>query len=422
MGFFTYYSILNYFGRGKSYWMENHPIPQDITGFQFKLIGFMTVRQFVYIAVVVITGWIISFILPIPHIISWPISIIILLIGAVFTFIPIDGRPMDTMLINLIKAILSPTKYVYGKDGGDISNTQKQTEPMQAPQSIPLPAPQQVVNQAPHTPLMQTVELQQAAAPAQPSSLNTPITTNPNQPTEEELAKANAQRLENENEAKQEKARVLDAERKIDEETKLLEKQIEANKTLDQASTFTSQPVTNQKITELEKMLAEVTRQKEELEREVLKINAKLESHATTAVIPAPATSAENNTNPTQEEPRVKQVSPDQTKTAGTLGAPETPNLITGIVKDPRGNPLQNILVEVKDEEDNPVRAFKTNGLGRFASATPVSNGKYFLTFEDPKEENRFDTVQIQADGHPIMPIEIASIDKREELRRELFN
>ena len=69
------------------------------------------------------------------------------------------------------------------------------------------------------------------------------------------------------------------------------------------------------------------------------------------------------------------------------------PNVITGIVKDPRGNPLANILVEVKDEQGNAVRAFKTNALGQFASATPLSNGSFTIEFDDPREQNKFDTV-----------------------------
>jgi hypothetical protein len=101
---------------------------------------------------------------------------------------------------------------------------------------------------------------------------------------------------------------------------------------------------------------------------------------------------------------------------------PIEPNLIVGTVKDPRGNLLQNILVEVVDLEGNPVRAFKTNNLGKFASATSVANGKYKIILEDPKQEHRFDEIQIEATGAPILPLEIKSIDKREELRRELFN
>jgi hypothetical protein len=109
-------------------------------------------------------------------------------------------------------------------------------------------------------------------------------------------------------------------------------------------------------------------------------------------------------------------------KSAGLPTAPEFPNVVTGIIKDPRGNPLQNILVEVKDSQGNAVRAFKTNALGQFASATPLTNGEYSIGFEDPREQNKFDTVAFKATGEIILPIEIISVDTREELRRSLFN
>jgi hypothetical protein len=82
---------------------------------------------------------------------------------------------------------------------------------------------------------------------------------------------------------------------------------------------------------------------------------------------------------------------------------------------------LSNILVEIKDRENNPVRAFKTNEFGRFASATPLSNGTYAVEFEDPKGQNRFEKATINVDGQIITPIEAISVDAREELRKSLF-
>ena len=38
--------------------MDNHPIPQDVTGFQFRLIGDMTIKQFAYLAGGMILAWI----------------------------------------------------------------------------------------------------------------------------------------------------------------------------------------------------------------------------------------------------------------------------------------------------------------------------------------------------------------------------
>ena len=111
-----------------------------------------------------------------------------------------------------------------------------------------------------------------------------------------------------------------------------------------------------------------------------------------------------------------------QGKTAGLPIAPEFPNMVVGIIKDPRGNPLGNVLVEVKDIDGNPVRAFKTNPLGQFQASTPLSNGVYTIDFEDPKGMNKFDSVKFEAKGDIILPIEVISIDTREELRKSLFN
>jgi hypothetical protein len=117
----------------------------------------------------------------------------------------------------------------------------------------------------------------------------------------------------------------------------------------------------------------------------------------------------------------VRQVPASQTRSVGIPATPEAPNLVTGIIKDPRGNPLPNILVEIKDKEGNPVRAFKTNGLGHFASATALLDGSYTIEFEDIKAENKFQKIAFEAKGQVIMPFEIISTDKREELRKELF-
>jgi len=83
---------------------------------------------------------------------------------------------------------------------------------------------------------------------------------------------------------------------------------------------------------------------------------------------------------------------------------------------------LPGILVEIKDEEGNPVRAFKTNGLGQFASATPVANGTYTIEFEDPKGSNKFDAISIIAKGEIMEPLEVISEDEREDLRKMLFS
>lgn len=124
---------------------------------------------------------------------------------------------------------------------------------------------------------------------------------------------------------------------------------------------------------------------------------------------------------PLQDIAHARNIPQNMIKNAGFSHIPDSPNIIVGIVKDARGNMLPNILVEIKDKEGSPVRAFKTNPLGQFASATPLINGSYAIELEDPKKQHAFDAIQITADGQIMMPIEIISHDAREELRKALF-
>ena len=96
--------------------MENHPIPQDITGFQFKLIGDMTIKQFAYLAAGIVLGWL-SFAMAPFMLIKIPLAVFFIVSGFAAAFFPIAGRPLDTMIINYIKDLFTPTQYVYEKIG-----------------------------------------------------------------------------------------------------------------------------------------------------------------------------------------------------------------------------------------------------------------------------------------------------------------
>jgi hypothetical protein len=173
----------------------------------------------------------------------------------------------------------------------------------------------------------------------------------------------------------------------------------------------------HQKVLELQKNLNDLAYQKQELESKLISLQQKMETQGKPVYAPSVA-----QPDQLKETKFVRSIPQSMQKNAGMPIAPEFPNVVTGIIKDPRGNPLANILVEVKDAQGNAVRAFKTNALGQFASATPLNNGDYSIGFEDPRGENKFDTVAFKAIGEIILPIEIISVDSREELRRSLFN
>lgn len=94
--------------------MEQHPIPRQITTFEFKLIGFMTLKQFLYLVVFCPIGYIAANLIPIP-IVNILVGLLIGGIGAAFAFIPIMDRPLDVWLKNMFKRLNSPTQFFYHK-------------------------------------------------------------------------------------------------------------------------------------------------------------------------------------------------------------------------------------------------------------------------------------------------------------------
>lgn len=101
--------------------MEAHPIPQNVTSFEFHLIGDMTVKQFAYLASGSLIGFFIyltfSSIVPL---VAWPLIIFFVLIGMAFAFLPISERPLDHWLLAYVKAITTPTQAVWKSDPSQV--------------------------------------------------------------------------------------------------------------------------------------------------------------------------------------------------------------------------------------------------------------------------------------------------------------
>lgn len=406
--------------------MDNHPIPQDITGFQFKLIGDMTIKQFAYLATGVIFGWI-TFSLPgVYIIIKFPLALLIVGFGASLAFLPIEGRPMDTMIVNFFKAVFSPTQFIYVKTEDNIITTNNQgnvadTSQKQLQNFInALPAKKNKLDEK------ETVFFQNLAsystAPQAQQTLPQPVSPHafadktptepqqhpiPQSPEEIKGEESLKDQMQEDQNLKNEAA-ILEKELKEAKEKESMQDKVDSKEYLE----------AHQKVLELQKSLNDAAMQKQELEKKLVELQQQIVAKQQGQVFSPSVAKAE----PQTETKFVRSIPQSMAKGVGLPITPDFPNVITGIVKDPRGNPLPNILVEVKDAEGNAVRAFKTNALGQFASATPLINGKYTMSFEDPKSLNKFDMIGFEARGQIILPVEVISIDTREELRRSLFN
>lgn len=95
---------------------EEHPIPQQISSYQFRLVGDMTIKQFFQVA----AGALISLLIYSSNLasyIKWPLILISFLTGIAFAFFPLQDRPLSKWVSLFIKAIYSPTLYVWNKSG-----------------------------------------------------------------------------------------------------------------------------------------------------------------------------------------------------------------------------------------------------------------------------------------------------------------
>ena len=88
--------------------MEPHPIPQNVTTFQFHLVGDMTLKQFMYLAAGSGIAYVIFVFFSKDYpIVSWPAIVISAGLGAAFAFLPFNSRPLDYWVAAFFKAIYS---------------------------------------------------------------------------------------------------------------------------------------------------------------------------------------------------------------------------------------------------------------------------------------------------------------------------
>jgi len=99
--------------------MDQHPIPRQITTFEFKLVGFLTIKQFIYLIVFIGLGLAVYALTPIP-ILNYLFGVLTGSVGLAFAFVPINDRPMEVWVKNLIKRLTSPTQYKFQKQNKPI--------------------------------------------------------------------------------------------------------------------------------------------------------------------------------------------------------------------------------------------------------------------------------------------------------------
>ena len=94
--------------------MEQHAIPQQISSYEFKLVGDMTLKQFMKAAVGIILAVLINA-TKLIVIVKWPLMLLVGGGGLLLAFVPFEDRPLETWIFAFIKSIYAPTIYTYKK-------------------------------------------------------------------------------------------------------------------------------------------------------------------------------------------------------------------------------------------------------------------------------------------------------------------
>ncbi len=363
--------------------MEPHAVPQNVTSFEFRLIGDMTLKQFGYLAAGVGLAYLIFVLFAAKFpIVAWPIIVISALNGIAFAFLPISDRPLDYWVGAFLQAVFSPTKRRWVKNKKAFNenpifnqrlniylNSLNSVQPILASQPI-MPTP---VTPAPA----------QAGTPAQSHQQALPPTSQPavqpSQPTPQPMMQSTQPVNHNGGiPSKEELSQTVELAKKAQSlQTKILEEQ----RQLSEIKTKADLEQFNNVLSNLQKLVNEAQTIKQQLD----------------------TVTGQGAPSPEVQVSVVKPVRPKATQLTLTT----FPNIINGVINDPTGNYLDNVVVVIYNKDGLPVRALKTNKLGQFTGSTPLPNGTYRIELE--KENLIFDVLQIELDGKVLPPIYISA-------------
>lgn len=386
--------------------MEQHPVPRNISGFQFHLIGDMTLRQFGYLVAGAALAFVVYKISPFPAIIKFPFAGIFAFAGVAFAFLPIQERPLDRWVVAFIKSIYSPTQYLWQKEGialSILSLTVSHTKTLPQEQNLAhqdareklhhylatLPqAPHQTLNTQEKNYIDKTMALFGSTSTfTKPNVVINPVQVKHNDSIPQPTVKSDSDAV------------------------KITPKPIPI------ATPMTVPAIPNQinnDYSQIQKQLADLASQKESLAGELAKLKSEIKKIEEPLIV-KPEVGKE------QKQPTIKTITPKEAvNEMGMPSLPQTPNIVIGVVKDTQKKVLPNIIITISDIKNNPIRALKTNKLGHFAIATALPNGTYLLETEDPLKRYTFDIAEITLSGKIFLPIEISAKGEKEMLREKL--
>jgi hypothetical protein len=337
--------------------MEQHPIPQNISSYQFRLVGDMTLKQFFQLAGGIVAG-LIFYSSPLLGIIKWPFAIVSVVLGVAMAFLPFEERPLEKWILAFFRAIYSPTLYYWKR--GDLTEKIFQDEPLE--QTLGPKTDEEVDSSLGtkkiETPLSKLEDAEKGFLSGLTSMFSGLI-----QPAAA---------------------------------TPAVNIAMPATTTLSATmSTFpasnTDVPASHPPEQQIQIPASQPVKIPQEVRPKVVVEEAR--PQVTTSQV-APILAGDEIISTRQALFSTDAAPPNP---------PVTPNVVVGQVVDTQKKIVEGAIMEIRDSAGRPIRALKSNKLGHFVIVTPLDSGKYDIVTE--KDGFEFSSVTFEAIGEIIPPI-----------------
>lgn len=351
--------------------MEQHAIPQQISSYQFRLVGDMTLKQFFQLA----GGFLVALIFyssPLIGIIKWPFVIVSALLGVGLAFLPLEERPLEKWIFAFFRAIYAPTQYYW--QHSKVAPVFFQAEPASSATSDVAPPQEKALqeylsNTSQKTGVMAKLDGAEQGFLATLSGIFTgavnqvptgvPAAT---QPTPQPVPQPTAPPL----------TPLIKSEPEVMPKAPVVEKTIQIPQT----------PAIRV-VSNVPHLVVE------ERKQDPIAPEQQITTHQV-----APVVAGEEIVSTKQAMFSIDAAPPSP---------PTIPNVIVGQVVDESRKIIEGAIMEIRDSAGRPIRALRSNRAGHFITVTPLEIGKYDVVTE--KDGFDFQPISFEATGNLIPPI-----------------
>ncbi|NMB56579.1 hypothetical protein GYA19_01410 [Candidatus Beckwithbacteria bacterium] len=433
--------------------MQQHPIPQNVSKYQFRLIGDMTIKQFAFLGGGIILAFLAYKFPLLPTILRLPFAFAFAASGAMIAFVPYEERTLDIWIVNFFKSIYTPTQFLWKKrlelpdyfnfkkkykhdyvrsefSQNDKTQLEKYINSLNANHDDPFskvenqkiqqinnlfnPNPVSFANisnqyfktsnNTPHAnsslirpsqqPIVRIPSLTQVSRPTTAPVPQAKINNLP--PTHDQVAKTIQ-------DPKSQPAITIN--NPVRSAINIPRQQVVFKQPFAQKQT----PQIPSQNTTPDILPNPVVKPKQET---VIKIDTtqQINQKPTIKIQAAPSLTPPIKMKSLFPDKNPKKIEPQYLSDIQMPINPDVANTIVGITIDTHNKLITNAILEVLDKNNLPIRAFKSNAVGQFFVSTPIKNGTYTINTEHP--DYIFDTIKFEASGKIIAPLKVVGKPK----------